>query len=300
MSFASPTVLMSPPPAPREPADVRRLSAECDLHLYGSHPCRFDVSLAATQWERLRTTLEQMSVDVRTLPGRETLPDLMFTSDTALIDGRRAIVSHFRTARREGEADVIADWLRRAGFEVSVVPGEFDFEGSGQAVACGRPIFGGWFLHRELMALEWIGQQLSRPVVPLRLTNDRFDRLDTCFRPLADGIALYVPCAFDERGRTLLEEHVGTLIAVPLDEAARMAASAVAIDDTVLLPSGCPQTAAAVRDAGFDVIEVDVDAFASLGGGLNGLILRVDRGAVRCVHAGEPVNARSRKTVAAI
>lgn len=273
MSFSQPTVLMCPPPAPSA-ADAHQ--SECDLHEWGTHPCPFDTGRAAAQWESLRTTLESLAVDVRTIPVREGLPDLMFTSDTALIDGRRAVVSRFRHRQRCGEAGVMSEWLSRAGFEVVNVPAEYDFEGGGQAVACGRAIFGGWFLHRELLALEWLGQTLDRPVVPLRLASDRFDRLDSCFRPLSDGVALYVPGAFDARGRALLEEHVGTLIPVCNPEATRMAASAVAVGRVVLLPSSCPQTAAAVEAAGFEVRTVDVDAFAMLGGGINGLMLRLD------------------------
>ena len=279
MPFASPTVLMCPPPLQTETdAGIR---SECDLHEWGTHPCRFDRGAATAQWEGLRTVLEHLAVDVRTIPGRDGLPDLMFTADNALIDGDRAIVSHFRHRQRCGEARVVAQWLERAGYEVHTVPPEYDFEGSGHAVTCGRPIFGGWFLHRERLALEWIGETLDRPVVPLRLISDRYDRLDSCFRPLAPGIALYVPGAFDSAGRAMLEEHVETLIPVCHSEAKRMAASAVAVGRTVIVPTQCPDTEASLLDAGFQTRAVDVAAFATLGGGINGLILRLDQPSVR-------------------
>lgn len=300
MTFDMPTVLMCPPPVVSTDRECEDLSRTCDLHQWGERPRIFDVGRATQQWEMLRTRLEALGVDVRTLPARETLPDLMFTADTALIDRDVAVISHFKHRVRVGEAQVIADWLARSGYEVVNVPAEFDFEGTGQAVICGRTIFGGWFSHRERVALKWLGEQLDRPIVSLRLTSDRFDRLDSCFRPLSDSVALYVPEAFDAVGRVRLEEHIETLIPVPATEGVHLAATAFAIDHDVLVPTGCPQTRSAIEKAGFKVTTVDVDAFEPLGGTLSGLILRLDPSHVGVGHHDAVPTPKKRTKQAAV
>lgn len=276
MTFDMPTVLMCPPPVVGSDRDCEELSRTCDLHQWGERPRVYDAALATAQWDTVRTRLESFGVDVRTLPAREALPDLMFTADTALIDRDIAIISHFKHRTRVGEAQVVADWLKRSEYNVINVPAEFDFEGAGQAVICGRNIFGGWFSHRERVALKWLGEQLDRPVVPLKLASDRFDRLDSCFRPLSDSVALYVPEAFQSCGRVQLEEHIETLIPVPASEGMHLAATAFAVEQNVLVPTGCPKTRAAIEKAGFRVTTVDINAFETLGGTLSGLILRLD------------------------
>lgn len=283
MTFDMPTVLMCPPPVVDD-RECEELSRTCDLHQWGERPRQFDAGRAAAQWDTLRTRLESLGVDVRTLPSRDGLPDLMFTADTALIDRDVAVISHFKHRTRLGEAAVVADWLARAGYDVINVPAEFDFEGNGQAIICGQAIFGGWFSHRERVALKWLGETLDRPVVPLRLTCDTFDRLDSCFRPLSDDVALYVPEAFEPIGREALEDNVPTLIPVSADEGIHLGATAIAFGKTVLVPNGCPRTAAAIERAGFTVVAVDIDAFEPLGGTLAGLVLRLDPAHVGTSH----------------
>ena len=42
-------------------------------------------------------------------------------------------------------------------------------------------------------------------MLPLELVDPRFYHLDTCFCPLAPGVAIYYPGAFDEYGRSVLQ-----------------------------------------------------------------------------------------------
>ena len=75
--------------------------------------------------------------------------------------------------------------------------------------------------------------------LPVELVNPRFYHLDTCFCPLAPGVALFHPAAFDAYGRRVLASHVGTLIEVPNADAARFGCNAVAVGKTVIHNAGC-------------------------------------------------------------
>jgi dimethylargininase len=66
---------------------------------------------------------------------------------------------------------------------------------------------------------------------------------------------------------------VTSKVVVPPEEAA--AANALAVGTTVILPAGCPRTAAAVTALGFEVREVDLGEFAKADGGATCLSLLV-------------------------
>ncbi len=85
-------------------------------------------------------------------------------------------------------------------------------------------------------------------VIPLELVNDYYYHLDTCFCPLAPGVAIYYPRAFDDYAQLVLKEQVPKLIAVDEAEAQRFACNAVVVGRTVVTNTGCPQ--AARRPAG--------------------------------------------------
>ncbi len=70
MTFDMPTVLMCPPPVVDD-RECEELSRTCDLHQWGERPRQFDAGRAAAQWDTLRTRLESLGVDVRTLPSRD-------------------------------------------------------------------------------------------------------------------------------------------------------------------------------------------------------------------------------------
>jgi dimethylargininase len=66
---------------------------------------------------------------------------------------------------------------------------------------------------------------------------------------------------------------VPTKVVVPPEEAA--AGNVLAVGTTVVLPAGCPRTAAAVAALGFEVREVDLGEFAKADGGATCLSLLV-------------------------
>ena len=66
---------------------------------------------------------------------------------------------------------------------------------------------------------------------------------------------------------------VPTKVVVPPEEAA--AGNVLAVGTTVVVPAGCPRTAAAVAALGFEVREVDLGEFAKADGGATCLSLLV-------------------------
>ena len=94
--------------------------------------------------------------------------------------------------------------------------------------------------------------------------------------PLAPGVAVYFPAAFDAYGRRALAEHVDDLIVVEESEAQRFACNAVVVGKTVVTNAGCPKLHEALDRRGFRPRETSLDEFVKAGGSAKCLTLRLD------------------------
>src|SRR4029077_17588288 len=124
-------------------------------------------------------------------------------------------------------------------------------EGAGDALFCGDALFAGYRIRSDVHGHQWLGKALGVLVLPLELVSGYFYHLDTCFCPLAPGVAIYYPEAFDAYGRRVLEPHVKTLVPVAEEEAKRFGCNAVVVGTTVVLNTGCPKLAADLERLGF-------------------------------------------------
>ncbi len=172
---------------------------------------------AVEQWQQLRDKLVAAGVEISELEPVPGLPDLVFTANAALIYHKLALLARFRHEVRERETSYDRRWLERDGFEVEVLPGEFCFEGAGDALFCGDTLFAGYRLRSDARGHQQIGARLGVRVIPLELVNPYYYHLDTCFCPVAPDLAIYYPAAFDDYGQRALGQLIANL--VPVEEA---------------------------------------------------------------------------------
>ena len=121
---------------------------------------------------------------------------------------------------------------------------------------------------------EIFGQE----ILPLELIDGRFYHLDTCFCPLSGGELLYYPPAFDQYGQVTIAERISAerRLAVPEQEALRFACNSVCVGKHVVLPAGCPVTAALLESRGYQPHPVPLDEFMKSGGSAKCLTLALD------------------------
>ncbi len=204
------------------------------------------------------------------------LPDLVFTANAALIYRQQAVLARFRYPQRQAEEPHDAAWLEAAGFTVHRVFEDVYFEGAGDALFCGDTLFAGYRLRSDVRGHQEIGQLFGCRVIPLELVDPYYYHLDTCFCPLAPGLAIYYPGAFDDYGLRALRDAVPELIEVCADEARRFACNAVVVGRTVVTNTGCPQLHEALRIRGFARHETPLEEFVKAGGSAKCLTLRLD------------------------
>jgi lysine-ketoglutarate reductase/saccharopine dehydrogenase-like protein (TIGR00300 family) len=138
---------------------------------------------------------------------------------------------------------------------------------------------------------------LKIEVLSLRLVDERFYHLDTCFCPLANGYLLYYPPAFDAYSNRLIEMRVPEAKRIIVDEvdAVNFACNAVNIDRTIVMNHVSDGLKRQLSDVGFTVIETPLSEFLKAGGAAKCLTLRVTEPLQDEPHPSAAVESRTIK-----
>ncbi|MEM6591819.1 MAG: arginine deiminase-related protein, partial [Cyanobacteria bacterium P01_C01_bin.73] len=251
---------------------------------------------AAEQWQQLYQIIaEHAAVDlVKPQPG---WPDMVFTANAGLVLGNNVVLSRFFHSERQGEEPHFKAWFEEQGFTVYELPQDLPFEGAGDALLDreGRWLWAGYGFRTELDSHPEVSKWLDIEVLSLRLMDERFYHLDTCFCPLTDGYLLYYPPAFDAYSNRLIEMRVAPEKRIAIDEAdaVNFACNAVNIDRLVILNKASDRLKKQLSELNFQVIETPLMEFLKAGGAAKCLTLRVNEPVLPEVHAEASVESRT-------
>jgi lysine-ketoglutarate reductase/saccharopine dehydrogenase-like protein (TIGR00300 family) len=159
---------------------------------------RTNRDLAFHQWEGLHAALAcRASVEV--VEQAAALPDMAFAANAGVVQQDLFVPARFRFPQRAPEVPLFSEWFHEHRYRVVALPGQATFEGEGDALfQPGAPlVWGGYGVRSSLQAYRHLGDLLDVEVIPLRLVDERFYHLDTCFCPLPGGHVVYYPGAFD-------------------------------------------------------------------------------------------------------
>ncbi|MGB7518589.1 MAG: bifunctional arginine dihydrolase/ornithine cyclodeaminase, partial [Spirulinaceae cyanobacterium] len=175
---------------------------------------------AVEQWQKLYYVLKDRSI-VELVTPQKGWPDMVFTANAGLVLGDNVVLSRFLHKERQGEEPHFKQWFADQGYTVYELPKDLPFEGAGDALFDreGRWLWAGYGFRSELDAHPYIAKWLDVEVVSLRLIDDRFYHLDTCFCPLAGGYLLYYPGAFDAYSNQIIERRVPQEKRIAIQEA---------------------------------------------------------------------------------
>ncbi|MEG3833469.1 bifunctional arginine dihydrolase/ornithine cyclodeaminase [Microcoleus sp. Z1_C3] len=233
---------------------------------------------AVEQWEKLYHVLKDNAV-VDLVPPEKGWPDMVFTANAGLLLGNTFVLSRFYHKERQGEEPYFKAWFESKGFTVHELPKDLPFEGAGDALLDreGRWLWAGYGFRSELDSHPLLAKWLNIEVLSLRLVDERFYHLDTCFCPLTGGYLLYYPAAFDSYSNRLIEMRVPPekRIAIEEADAANFACNAVNIDKVVVMNKVSEALKSRITQAGFQVIETPMSEFLKAGGACKCLTLRV-------------------------
>lgn len=230
-----------------------------------------DAARARRQHEGYRARLEEGGFTTRLLPADEAHPDCAFIEDTAVLLGGAALVTRPGHPSRRGEVTGVAAALAGSAAVTRMeAPAALD---GGDVLRVGQRLFVGVSERtnpagRE--ALERFAAPLGWEVVVVPLHGVL--HLKSAATALDEGTVLVFP-------GTVLPDAFAGLSVVPVEGSDPEAANVLRLPDgRILVAAHLPQSAAAVRAAGFAPVPCEVSEFARADGGLTCLSLRCRSG----------------------
>jgi N-dimethylarginine dimethylaminohydrolase len=253
-----------------------------DINPWMTRNVGYSAPNAQRQWDRFVETLSCAGdIELVTIEGNEHVPDLVFTSNAALVCGNLAIVSSFRHPERRREQGIFRAALTRAGLATTFLQQTY-FEGAGDALFDRvRPVcYVGYGWRSERNATLQLQEIVGCRVLPLLLVDERFFHLDTALCPLSSGHVMAYMDAFSPHAQTLLRRAIdpGYLIEVDLEDALGMACNAVELGDAVVMHAASRRLQERLHDAGYRVFCTELDEFIRAGGSAKTLTLRLEDG----------------------
>lgn len=249
-----------------------------------------DSKLATKQWHDLVSLIQSLGVEVIQMSGKENVPDIVFTANAgAFLNNNKVILSKFKHPERQPEEVIYKNWFLDNGYHV--LEYDLEFEGAGDILKrCvnGLEFYAGYgFRTNERFYSKYFYSLFPEGVrcQLLKLVDPYFYHLDTCLCPLPGDFALVYRGAFDPASFATLEgidielaDIMGspTLLDVPENEARRFACNAVVVNNSVIIPSGCPETKSKLQNAGFDVYDTDMSEYIRAGGACKCLTLKLE------------------------
>jgi len=238
-----------------------------------------DNALAKQQWRDLYDVVCDHAT-VRLVLPQPGSPDMVFTANAGLVLGKHFITSRFRYPERQYEEPYFADWFMDRGFDVKLMPRDIYFEGAGDALF-DRGAKRLWMAygHRSFeKAADYINDWMGCKVETLKLVDDRFYHLDTCFCPLQGGYVLYYPQAFDTASQAKIAKLIPEKrrIAIHEEDALAFACNAVNIDKTVVVSKASTDFVSRLDAAGYKVVQTPLTEFMKAGGSAKCLTLRLN------------------------
>ncbi len=226
-----------------------------------------DFARACDQHTAYIEALRKCGLNVHILEADETFPDSVFVEDTALLTTKAAIITNPGAASRRGEVLAMQNTLSHLFSDIRSISPSGTIEAGDIMEAEGHFFIGLSERTNNQGAVQMITFLESMGFTASTVPFEEVLHLKTGVNYLTSNTML-VSGEFCSRS----EFRQYKQIEISPEEA--YAANSVWVNDIVLVPAGHPRSSQAIREEGFDVLEVDVSEYQKLDGGLSCLSLR--------------------------
>jgi arginine dihydrolase len=230
-----------------------------------------DNSLAVRQWTNLRDAYLALGHTIEEIDPIPGLPDMVFAANGSTVIDGIGYGAQFRHPQRAAEAPAYAARLAELGFETasakSVNEGEGDFLLTDRYLLAGTGFRTDYAAHAEAQEL------FGRAVSSLDLVDPHYYHLDTALAVLSHGDdgkpvnVAYLPEAFSAGSQAVLRGLFPDAVIATVADAEVLGLNAVSDGETVVLPVQAVALKAALEQAGYKTIGVDVSELRLAGGG---------------------------------
>lgn len=219
---------------------------------------------AMKQHQYFVDTMRANGVDVYKLPAMEKFPEQVFTRDIGFTIGETVFVSRMGSNIRDGEEKVLRNWLLEHQINLSLIEGD-RIEG-GDVIVHGDTVYIGVSGRTSEETIQELQSQLPHMnVVPVPF-DPIYLHLDCVFNILSEKDALIYKHAFEEKDYQMLASTFN-VIEVEKEEQFTMGTNVLSIGNNKVLSLPVNKNVnAALRESGYDVLEVDISEIIKSGG----------------------------------
>ncbi|WP_404332866.1 dimethylarginine dimethylaminohydrolase family protein [Mesobacillus maritimus] len=222
------------------------------------------IERALEQHENFVQTLRSHGIEVILLPYHKKYPEQVFTRDIGFTLGETVFVADMASDVRQGEENVLRQWLEDEGFSYYNIIGDH-IEG-GDVIIDGKTIYVGLSNRTNQMAADHLQRLLSSFEVKAIPFKERYLHLDCVFNVVSPEVALIYPEALTEEDMKLFGSRY-ELIEVSKEEQFTLGTNVLSIGNkrVLSLPVN-KEVNKQLRERGFEVIEVDITEIIKSGG----------------------------------
>lgn len=244
---------------------------------------KLDRNLAIQQWDNLKSIyleLKEKGIlsEVNIINGTEDCEDMVFAANQSFPwltqDEKKVVVlSKMRHESRQREIPAFRNFYHNKGYTIHELKKAGLFEGMGDFIPLPgkRLIFAGYGHRSEKQALEEISELLTVPIIELKLVNEKFYHLDTCFIPINKETVILYPEAFSPEDFRGLKKLFKEVISIPKIEAEKgFALNAHIINSpagkAAILHEGNMEMNRVLEKNGYKVYTTDTSEYIKSGG----------------------------------
>lgn len=237
-----------------------------------------DRDLAQRQWHDLVANLQQAGATIHTMEAVDGLPDLVFTANAGLVNGKTFIPSRFTCPERQPEVPYNNAWFQAHDFTVSDFSTDLNlfFEGCGDAFIVRNHFVAGYGFRSDQASHAVIAKQLGVEYYSVNLVDPRLYHLDISFCPLDDRHAIIAPDVWSRASFAGITDLVPEPLVLELDEALTFCANSVVVGKNIVMPHCPPRVGRILQKWGYNVCVSPVTEFLKAGGGARCLTLALD------------------------
>jgi len=235
---------------------------------------KVDIKKASVQWNNLYEALSKVA-KVELIDPVSGLPDMVFTANAGLIEGKKAFLTRFSQNERSEEEIYFREWFLKNKYYV-IEQNYTYFEGEGDCLRdhqWPQLFLGNGFRSQQEYRDVLYSFELNTWI--LDLIDPRFYHLDTCFCPLPGGEVLFFEKAFSDKSRELINGFFDVFIGVTEKEALSFCCNSVIIGKNIFMPK-CDSVAYKLESIGYNVQQFDMSEFQKSGGACKCLVLHLN------------------------
>jgi N-dimethylarginine dimethylaminohydrolase len=234
-----------------------------------------DLERSWNQWHKLFETYQKLKIKISLILPRKKLADMVFVANAGWNVGRKFVLSNFKYPQRKKEEKYYEKWFKEHGFRVFRLPREVHFEGQGETTELKDCYLFGYGFRSDFEARDYLQRYLKprKPIIPLRLIDERFYHLDTClFYIESIDTLIYFPKAFDAESQRKIKKLNSRKFEVSEKEAKSFVLNSFSFKNSVILNAGNLKNQSRIvpflHQKGLKIINLDTSEYLKSGGGI--------------------------------